>query len=189
VMALEAAEQLNKLNIKPTHMILQAGTGAFAGAVQAFAANYYGTDYPVTFIVEPTAADCHFRSAKAGRIVNVGGDMATIMAGLACGEPNTISWDILKNLSSFFISMEDALAARAVRVLGAPLRSDPRVISGESGASGMGFLLEMLMSGEQKKLREAAGIGTESHILVYSTEGDTDPANYRRIVWEGSTGR
>jgi len=187
VMALEACEQLQEQNIKPTHMVIQAGVGAFAGAAQGLVANFYGAENsPTTFVVEPKAADCHYRSALAGEIVKVGGDMATIMAGLACGEPNKLSWDILKNLSSYFISMDDYLAARAMRVLGAPLPGDPRVISGESGASGMGFLLELLIN--MQDLRKKANIGQDSHILLFSTEGDTDPENYRRIVWDGAYG-
>jgi len=187
VLALEACEQLREQGIKPTHMLVQAGVGAFAGAAQGLAASYYRGECPVTFVVEPAAADCHYRSAlKAdGSIVSVGGDMDTIMAGLACGEPNLLSWDILKDKSSYFVTIEDNAAARGMRVLGAPLRGDPRVISGESGASSMGFLLELLTNEGLADLREKAGINKDSHILLFSTEGDTDPGNYRRIVWDG----
>ena len=186
VMALEACEQMEAQNIKPTHMVIQAGVGAFAGAAQGLVANKYGDKCPITFVVEPTVADCHYRSAQKGEIVNVGGDMVTIMAGLACGEPNIISWDILKNWSAYFISMEDHLAARAMRVLSSPLKDDPRVVSGESGASGMGFMLELLSKDYLKELRDKAGLNKDSHILLFSTEGDTDPESYRRIVWEGA---
>jgi len=186
-MALEACEQLQALNIKPTHMLVQAGVGAFAGSAQGLVANFYGKECPVTFVVEPSAADCHYRSVLKGdgTPVHISGDMDTIMAGLACGEPNLISWDILKNNSSYFISMEDHIAARGMRVLGAPLRGDPRVISGESGASTMGFLTELLTNDNLEELRKQAGIGRDSRILLFSTEGDTDPGNYRRIVWNG----
>ena len=185
VMALEACEQLADLKVKPTHMLIQAGVGAFAGSAQGLVANMYGSECPVTFVVEPTVADCHYRSVIKKEIVNVGGDMDTIMAGLACGEPNIISWDILKNFSSYFIAMEDHLAARGCRVLGAPLPGDPRVISGESGASAMGFLTELLSKDYLKDLRDKAGLNESSQILLFSTEGDTDPDNYRRIVWDG----
>ena len=55
-------------------------------------------------------------------------------AGLACGEANSISWEILQAKTSFFVSLPDYAAARAMRVLGAPIQGDPRVVSGESGA-------------------------------------------------------
>ena len=41
---------------------------------------------------------------ESGDLVNVGGDLQTIMAGLACGEANTIGWDILRNHVSVFAS-------------------------------------------------------------------------------------
>ena len=190
VMALEACEQMRELGIMPTHMLIQAGVGAFAGSAQGFVSNLYSESAPVTFVVEPSVADCYYRSALRGdgEPVNVGGDMKTIMAGLACGEPGATSWDIIKNKSSFFTTINDNAAARGMRVLGAPLCGDPRVISGESGASAMGFLMELLTSENLSDLRRAAGIDKDSHILLFSTEGDTDPGNYRHIVWDGAYG-
>ena len=187
VMVLEACEQLREKSITPTHMMIQAGVGAFAGSAQAYVSNLYGENDPVSFVVEPDVADCYYRSAKKGdgEPVNVGGDMKTIMAGLACGEPSLISWDIMKNRSDYFVTINDLHAAKAMRVLGAPLPGDKRIISGESGASGVGFLLELLTSPNLAPLREKAGIDKNSRFLLFSTEGDTDPENYRDIVWNG----
>jgi len=190
VMPLEACKQLAERKILPTHMLIQAGVGAFAGSAQGFVSNYYGSDAPVSFVVEPGVADCYYRSALRGdgEPEFVEGDMKTIMAGLACGEPSLLSWDILKNKAEFFATIDDSHAARAMRVLGAPLGGDKRVISGESGASGMGFLLELLTGDKLKDLRAQAGIGKDSQFLLFSTEGDTDPDNYREIVWNGAYG-
>jgi len=187
VMALEACEQLKKQDLKPTHMLIQAGVGAFAGSAQALVSNLYGDNAPITFVVEPHVADCYYRSVlkNDGEPVNVGGDMKTIMAGLACGEPSLLSWDILKNKSDYFATIEDSHAAHAMRVLGAPLPGDTRIISGESGASSMGFLLELLGNKNLAQLREQAGITKDSRFLLFSTEGDTDPDNYLDIVWNG----
>ena len=188
VMTLEACEQMRDLGLAPTHMLIQAGVGAFAGSAQGFVSNLYGEKAPVTFVVEPSAADCYYRSALRGdgEPVNVGGEMRTIMAGLACGEPGAISWDIIKNNSSYFVTIEDSAAARGMRVLGAPLRGDPQVISGESGAAGMGFLMELLTDDGLADLRRQSGINRDSRILLFSTEGDTDPGSYRSIVWDGT---
>jgi diaminopropionate ammonia-lyase len=187
VLMLEACELMSRRGLKPTHLIIQAGVGAFAGSAQGFASNFYGNDCPVTFVVEASAADCHYRSAVKGdgSRVSVGGDLNTIMAGLACGEPGTLSWEILKNESQFFVTIDDCDAARGMRVLGAPLPGDQRIISGESGASGMGFLMDLLTNPDLAELRKQAGIDRNSRILLVSTEGDTDPEGYKKVIWDG----
>lgn len=96
-MAGEAAKQLAEAGIsRPTHIFIQAGVGSLAGAVQGYFKNLYPDNCPITVVMEASVADCLYQGAVAGdgstRIV--GGDLATMMAGLACGEPNTISWDI-----------------------------------------------------------------------------------------------
>lgn len=187
-MALEALEQLQAAGIeRPTHVIVQAGVGSLAGSVQGFFANMFPDNCPTTIIVEASAADCLYRSAvKAdGSTVDVGGDLDTIMAGLACGEANIISWSILKNKSSYFVSLPDWAAAYGMRVLSGPAENDPRVVSGESGAAGMGFLMALLQKEEYAGWRKEAGLDENSQVLLFSTEGDTDPGRYRDIVWDG----
>ena len=73
-----------------------------------------------------------------------------------------------------------------MRVLGAPKKGDPRVISGESGAVGAGLVTTLMESDEYAELREAIGLDETSSVLLFSTEGDTDPVNYRRVVWDGA---
>lgn len=185
-MAYEAVEQLQQ--VKPTHIFLQAGVGAMAGALTGFFADYYkGDERPVITIVEPDKADCIYRTATAndGRLHVVDGDMDTIMAGLACGVPCTIGWDILSRYADNFISMPDCIAAKGMRVLGNPLGDDQRIISGESGASTIGFVVELMQNESLKELRNQLQVDKDSRILVFSTEGDTDRDNYRRIVWDG----
>ncbi len=187
-MAAEAAEQLTEFGVdKPTHIFIQAGVGSLAGAVQGYFANLFPENPPKVIVMEAQAADCLYQGALAadGGIRFVGGDLETIMAGLACGEPNTLSWDILKNHAAFFVSCPDWLAANGMRRLGAPVGGDPRVISGESGAVGMGLLAALMEMDDYKELREAIGLSGDSKVLMFSTEGDTDQENYRRIVWDG----
>ncbi|MBD5559368.1 MAG: diaminopropionate ammonia-lyase [Clostridia bacterium] len=188
-MAMEAAEQLEAAGVRrPTHIFVQAGVGSLAGAVQGFFANLFPDNCPTTVIVEANQADCLYKSAAAGdgRPHAVYGDMQTIMAGLACGEPNTISWEILKNNSSFFVSCPDWVSARGMRVLGAPLPGDPQIISGESGAVSAGLLEVVMTDPEYASLKEALGLDENSVVLFFSTEGDTDPERYRDIVWNGA---
>ena len=188
-MASEAAQQLKEAGVdRPTHIFIQAGVGSLAGAVQGYFANLFHDCEPTVVVMEAQAADCLYQGAKAGdgdiRIVD--GDLSTIMAGLACGEPNIISWDILKNHSAFFVSCPDWVSAKGMRMLGAPVKGDPQVVSGESGAVGMGLIATLMTEPEYAGLKEAIGLDGNSRVLMFSTEGDTDPENYRKIVWGGA---
>lgn len=174
---------------KPTHVFLQAGVGSFAGAVQGYLAQLYGEDRPITIICEPHGANCIYKSmvANDGKPHNVTGDLTTIMAGLACGEPNTISWKILRDNSDFSVSCDDEIAARGMRVLSSPLGDDKRVISGESGAVGLGlFTILSEKKEEYAQLMKALKIDENSRILCISTEGDTDIEGYKNVVWNGA---
>ena len=185
-LALEATEQLRQLSVeKPTHIFLQAGVGAMSGGITGFLRDCYG-DEPVITIVEPNKADCIYRSARAGERYCVTGEMQTIMAGLACGEPCTIGWDILRDHADHFISCPEYVAAKGMRVLGNPVNGDTRVVSGESGAVTLGLLAELMQNPSLDWLREPLGLGSDSRVLCISTEGDTDRENYRRIVWDGA---
>ena len=182
----EAVEQMAAMGIaRPTHVFLQAGVGAMAGGVLGDLVDVFGARDLHSVIVEPELADCLYRSGVKGQIVNVGGSMATIMAGLACGEPNPLGWDILRNCATQFISCQDAVAALGMRVLGNPLGTDPRVISGESGAVGLGILCAVHFHPQREALMNKLGLDSHSVVLVISTEGDTDVKHYREVVWEG----
>lgn len=184
-MALEAYEQLPQ---KPTHIFLQAGVGSMAAAVAAFFASVYAEDRPKIVIVEPNNADCFYRTAAAddGQLHIVTGDMKTIMAGLACGEPCSLAWEILKDCADHFIAFPDWAAAKGMRILGNPLGKDDRVISGESGASGFGCCAAILTEPELAPLKRELGLTEASRVLFFSTEGATDRKNYRKIVWGGA---
>lgn len=183
-----AYEIIGQLKEKPTHIFLQAGVGAMAGALTGFFADYYDKrEKPAIIIVEPNKADCVFRTAAAadGRMHPVTGNMDTIMAGLACGEPCTIGWDVLKTYADHFVSIPDWVAAKGMRILGNPAGEDEKVISGESGAAPLGFVAEIMQNASLDYLRNQLNLGLDSRILCISTEGDTDKQNYRKIVWDG----
>lgn len=175
---------------RPTHVFVQAGVGSLAGAVVGYFAHKYKDNPPVMAVCEASAADCLYRSAvaKTGNLVNVTGDLQTIMAGLACGEGNTIGWDILKNHVDVFASCPDWMSAKATRIYANPLGDDPRVVSGESGSVPLGFCFTALHDEDAKDLKEALKLDENSVVLVISTEGDTDPVRYREIVWDGLYG-
>ena len=190
-MVMEADQQLKEAGIdRPTHVFVQAGVGSLAGAVVGYFAHKYKENPPVMVVCEASAADCLYRSAmkESGDLVNVGGDLQTIMAGLACGEANTIGWDILRNHVSVFASCPDWMSAKATRIYANPLGNDPHIVSGESGSVPLGLCFTALHDEDAKDLKEALKLDENSNVLVISTEGDTDPVRYREIVWDGLYG-
>ena len=187
-MGAEAADQLKEYDIeRPDVVILQAGVGCMAGAICAYLMNRYKDNPPKIVIAEAEIAACLYKGAVAGdgdyRIVD--GDLQTIMAGLACGEPNIVCWDILKNHVAAFCACPDWVSARGMRMLAAPMKGDPAVCSGESGAVGMGLLSAIMQDPEYAELKDALGLNENSRVLLFSTEGDTDPQRYKEIVWDG----
>lgn len=189
-LATEADEQLAADGARPTHIFIQAGVGSLAGAVIGYFANRFKENPPVMVVVEAGAADCLYRSALKGdgSRIDVTGDMLTIMAGLACGEANTVSWDILRNHADAFVSCPDWVSANGCRIYGAPMRGDTQVVSGESGSVTMGLVHALMTKPEYKKLKEALKLDENSEVLLVSSEGDTDPNRYREIVWDGLCG-
>lgn len=184
-MALEAAEQLQ--GVRPTHIFLQAGVGAMAGGVSGFLQSFYGADMPKLILVELNQADCLFQTAKAadGSLHKVEGDLASIMAGLCCGEVCTVGWEILRHCADYFFSCPDYVAADGMRILGNPAVTDERIVSGESGAVTTGLLYHLMRDPQLEDFRRAVDLGSDSVVLCFSTEGDTDQKNYRRVVWNG----
>ncbi len=184
----ETQEQLGAQGIvKPTHIFLQAGVGAFAAAMIAFYRKLFGDGAPISVIVEPRNAACLYHSMQIddGRPHAVSGDLDTIMAGLACGEPSPLAWQILRDCADFILTVPDYVAAKGMRMYGVPLKGDPFVISGESGAVTLGVLPFIMGNGGAADLREQLQLNENSRVLLINTEGNTDPDYFRNVVWEG----
>ncbi len=184
----ETQEQLAAQGIiKPSHVFVQAGVGSLAAATIGFYAQLFGADRPKTVVVEPDTAACLFLSAKIGdgKPHSFPGNLDTIMAGLACGDPNPLAWKLLWDTTDAFLSCPDYVAAKGMRVYGVPLAGDPFIVSGESGAVTLGALMFMLEFPEYEPLRQYLQIGPDSEILLINSEGNTDPDDFRRVVWEG----
>jgi len=184
----EVQEQLAGQGIsRPTHVLVQAGVGALAASIIGYYQGLFGKDRPVTAVVEPDKAACLYASAQAadGQPHSVGGTLDTIMAGLACGDPSPLAWDILDQTTDFFLSCPDFVAAKGMRVYGMPVAGDPFIVSGESGAVTLGALMFMMDYSGLADLKKRMKLGPDSQILLINTEGNTDPEDFRRIVWEG----
>ncbi len=190
---LEAQEQLAGVGVaKPTHVFVQAGVGALAAATVGFYSALFPNDPPKFIIVEPDKAPCVYESIKAGdgRCHSVKGSLDTIMAGLACGDPSPVAFDILNANADIFLTMPDYVAARGMRILSCPLKGDPFVISGESGAVPLGALFTLVHSIKNgtcdSELKKALDLNEDSNVFMINTEGNTDPIQFHRIIWDGS---
>ncbi|SEA35543.1 diaminopropionate ammonia-lyase [Thalassobacillus cyri] len=187
-MAKEITDQLEGRNEKPpTHVFLQAGVGSFAGGIAAYLVEHYREEAPTIVVVEPHEADCYYRSfaSPTGERELVTGDMDTIMAGLACGEPNTRAFRILKQYASAAFSCADQVSALGMRIYSSPLAKDPRIISGESGAVTLGLLHFLRKDPNYAPISNEINLDEHSRVLLISTEGDTDAKHYRDVVWKG----
>ena len=157
----------------PTHVFIQGGVGGVAAAVSVQMRARLDPA-PDLVVVEPEHAACLLASAAAGAPTPVGGDLDTIMAGLACGEPSLIAWQELDRAAAAFLAIPDAASIEAMRLL-----AGLGIVSGESGAAGLAGLL---LAARDPAARAALALGPASRVLAFSTEGATDPALYERLV-------
>lgn len=163
----------------PTHTFVQVGVGALAGAVCAHLWEKWGPKRPRFITVEPIQAACLQRSVISLRPVPIEGNLNTIMAGLACGEVSLLAWQILARGVDFAITVGDRQAISSMRVLADGKYGDPRITSGESGAAGLAGLLS---AHSRPDIARLINLGPESRVLVFGTEGDTDPDLYQTLV-------
>jgi diaminopropionate ammonia-lyase len=175
VMAQEALEQQAAAQGgAPTHVFVQGGVGGVAAAVLSVLWESQGAARPIFVVVEPERADCLIASARAGRVVTSQGDLDTVMAGLACGEPSPLAWELLSPGADAFMSVSDAAAVSAMRAL-----ARLGVVGGESGVAGLaGFLA----AAADPAIRAAFKLDGSSRVLLFGTEGATDPQVYERLV-------
>lgn len=187
-LAAEAVSQMEDKGLTPTHVFLQAGVGAMAGGILGYLADRCAARRPVFSIVEPDAVACIYASARAGdgNPHPATGTGSTIMAGLNCGEPCTVTWPVLRDFAAYYFACPDHMAAEGMRAYANPAGNDPAVVSGESGGVTLGLVLHLLQSPDMGELREKMGLNEDAVIFLINTEGDTDPASYADIVRNGA---
>ncbi len=199
-LGLEALEQMQAMEVLPTHVFLQAGVGSFPAAMVAFFHAVLQEKAPKCIIMEPHSANCIYTSAAAGdgNAHTVTGDLTSLMAGLACGKPCMQSWPILRDYATAYFSCPDYFAAHGMRILAAPLRNcdcteekaqDRAIVAGESGASTTGLVHWLMTDESAREYRQVLQLNSESNVLCISTEGDTVPEIYRSVVWQGAYGQ
>ena len=175
----EITKQIGKEKIDV--LLLQSGVGSWAASIIIYILKQW-KNVPLFIGVEPHSANCLFESIKAGHRVSVENDVTTTMAGLNCGSVSTLAWKILKNGLIGSISISDKLSEEAMKTLACPVLGDPIIISGESGASGLGALIGLCKTNNFRSFKEKIYLNRSSKVLVINTEGDTDPSNYQRVM-------
>jgi diaminopropionate ammonia-lyase len=170
LMADEAADQWT--GAPPTHVFMQAGVGGAAAAVSVQLRARF-TPAPLLVVVEPDQAACLLASARVGTPTIVQGNLDTIMAGLACGEPSLLAWQELERAAFAFLSIPDETAIDCLRILSAQ--------GLEIGESGVAGLAGLKLAAADPTARTALRLTHDSRVLLFGTEGVTDPAVYDRI--------
>jgi len=136
VLADECRARFSELGDWPTHVFLQAGVGGLAGAVAAHIRTYWVKQPHIT-VVEPEAAPCLIRSARAGHLVHAEGPVSN-MGRLDCKDASLIAFDALRHDADAFTTISDAEAEAATALLAQHgLRTTP------SGAAGLAALVAM----------------------------------------------
>lgn len=157
---------------EPTHVFVQLGNGSFGEAV----VRHYRTKQENVVIigVEPESAACVLESIRVGKRVRVNGPFDSIMVGMNCDSPSLVSFPVLQSGMNAFVSLSERWATQAVREF-----HRHGIVSGETGAAGLGALLAVLHEDDAKEL---LGISSTSRVLVFSTEGATNPELYESIL-------
>jgi diaminopropionate ammonia-lyase len=170
----------------PDLVVVQIGVGAFAAAVARHFRAPQSSRHPKLLGVEPANAACVLQSVEEGRIVSVPGPHDSIMSGLNCGEPSLVAWPAVSRSIDILIAVDDEPSRKAMRLMAAS-----GIVSGETGAAGLSGLLELLRRGrpgrqheQWEEARQALGVSRESRVLLFNTEGATDPEAYKTLTGE-----
>ncbi|MGU9952229.1 MAG: diaminopropionate ammonia-lyase [Gammaproteobacteria bacterium WSBS_2016_MAG_OTU1] len=170
----ETLQQLPE-SLAITHLFVQGGVGGLAAAAAMWFWHKLGAARPKLIIAEPVLADCLYQSAKKQTMTAVHIGEETMMAGLSCGEPSLLAWQILQSAANDFITIEDALIPPVMRYMA----HDMAIECGESAAAGLAAFLAI--AANERHRRELA-VNADSNILVLGTEGATDPQIYAEIT-------
>lgn len=177
VMLAEVVEQLD--GEIPSHVFIQGGVGGLASAVCGYFWDLWGKQRPRFIIVEPEQANCLQQSAQAGKPVVVGGDLETLMAGLACGEVSSLAWTILENGADDFMTLSEDAIPQAMRLLAKGYQSDGSIEAGESAVPGFAAAI---LARQHSDFSQAMQLNSSSRVLVIGTEGATDPELYKQLT-------
>lgn len=178
--AIMVDELLGQLGGTPaSHVFVQGGVGGLAAAVAGHLWDVLGQRRPRIVVVEPTKADCIYRSIEAGKPTPVPHEVDTFMACLAAGEIAPLAWPILRYAADDILTLPDEAAPAAMQLLADGIKGDPAIVAGESGCAATAGLIAAALD---PAIKSALGIDANSRVVTIGSEGATDPATYRRTV-------
>jgi diaminopropionate ammonia-lyase len=183
VMVEESIQQLPS-GLHPTHVFVQAGVGSLAAAVMGYLWQLWSDRRPLFIVVEPQQAACLYESNRQGHLAELSGDIETFMSCLSAGIPSLEAWQILQQAADFFLTLPDNAAKNCMRILANGIGEDLPIVAGESGCAGMAALLAAAM---QPNIKHQLHLDKHSRVLLFNTEGATDPTIYQAIVGQRIT--
>jgi len=184
-----AQEILAQTGVRPdeasayTHVLLQGGVGGLAAGIISALWETHGAQRPQCIVVEPEQADCLMQSCLSGHAAHASGSVDSVMAGLACGAASPLAWQFLDASVDHFITITDAQAIAAMRVLAADSRHDVPIVAGESGVAALAAL--EILHGDAA-LRAQTGLDARARVLMINTEGATAAQVYQQLVGESA---
>ncbi|RSL44325.1 hypothetical protein CEP54_014739 [Fusarium duplospermum] len=137
------------------------GVGSFAQAVTTHFKRQGTSTSVVT--VEPDTAACLWKSLERGEFTTIP-TSGTIMAGLNCGVPSTIAWDLLKDGVDASVTVSDFESHQAALYL-----QSQGVEAGPCGAASLAALRRLTPS-DKKTL----GLHEKSVVVLFCTERNRD---------------
>ncbi|KAM0479153.1 hypothetical protein ACHAP7_005762 [Fusarium lateritium] len=155
----EVDEQLG--SAKADLVIAPVGVGSFA---QSVLSHFKGKGTSTSMLtVEPDTAACLWKSLEKGDFTEIS-TTGTIMAGLNCGTPSTIAWDLLKNGVDASLTVSDYEAHESVLYL-----ESQGINAGPCGGSTVAAL-RWLTSTD----KETLGLDEKSTVVIFCTERKRD---------------
>ena len=107
-------------------------------------------------------------------MVTLEGEQTSIMAGLNCAVPSPLAWPLLAGRVDAAVSIDDDVAREGMRRL-----ADLGIVGGECAGGALGAAG---CAPRRPGVARDAPDPPSASVLVFLTEGATDPAGYREIV-------
>ena len=176
VLMREAAAQTADAAGPPTHIVVQAGVGGLAAAAAAYFADTARSTAPTIVVVEPRAAASVLAGVTVGAVSTTLPTRASLMAMLDCRTASLAALDIIARRARAFVTLSEAEASDAVRVLAQVTRGAPATESAAAGLAGLLALMRTPSATRELALNEAA------RVLLFNTEaGPSGPPTSQHV--------